>query len=761
MRKTTVAFVFMLVASLGFAVPSAAAATGDPKVVIIVGATHEATAGYRAYADHAYAEAIKYTSNVVRVYSPNATWATVKAAVSGASVVIYMGHGNGWPSPYTYDPNFTTKDGFGLNATAANGDYNNTYYGEPYVSTLHLAPGAIVLLHHLCYASGNSSSGYPEPTVPVARQRADNYAAGFLKAGAAAVIADGYSGPEGYLRALFTTHQSVEDMWRTMPNQHGNIVSFPSVRTPGATVYQDPNTPTSGFFRSLAVGQLGVTTNEVISAGYGDTGADPTNLIIPGNAAVSTDGAGLYGDPDPTTVPTATLPLGTRLHTLEEPGGTTAEGTPLVKIQGLDDPTISGFMLATDLVARDSAAPVVRGLDTGGPFSPNGDGRGDQTTIRGRFTESATWTLRVRDTSAHVLFETSGTGVTLQVPWDGLVAGHAMPDGIYSVSLTGVDGWKNASTPATRTLEVDTAAPALSALAPGPETIQSFSPNGDGVLDGVTFSATNAETGSLVTRVLDGGGALVKTWTVENGDGPAAVTWDGRTTAGAYAPDGVYSVRFAPVDQAGNMGTALERTVDLIGALGSVATSSSIFFPHDLDRLSRTTTLSFALARPMTVTWILRDAAGQTVDMHLSEVGLPAGTQTWSFDGRRSDGTMLPRGRYVSVVTATDGTQTVTQSVGFDIDAFRLTLSDSTPRRGQSIRVTVVSAESLAVSPRLYVYQPGVARWSVVLRRIGTRTYRATIRMKTWGGTGSVSLKIRGRDIYGGVQSTMMVYPLH
>ena len=36
-------------------------------------------------ADVAYAEALRYTSNVVRVYSPNATWAKVKAAVVGAS----------------------------------------------------------------------------------------------------------------------------------------------------------------------------------------------------------------------------------------------------------------------------------------------------------------------------------------------------------------------------------------------------------------------------------------------------------------------------------------------------------------------------------------------------------------------------------------------------------------------------------------------------------------------------------------------------
>jgi hypothetical protein len=130
----------------------AAAARTPAKVVIVVGATHGTTATYRRYADAAYAEAIKYTPNVVKVYSPNATWSKVKSAAVGASVLIYFGHGNGWPSPYTYDPKYTTKDGMGLNADL-NGDgklsdYENKYYGEPYVKTLDLAPNAIVLLHH-------------------------------------------------------------------------------------------------------------------------------------------------------------------------------------------------------------------------------------------------------------------------------------------------------------------------------------------------------------------------------------------------------------------------------------------------------------------------------------------------------------------------------------------------------------------------------------------------------------------------------------
>ena len=282
MRRNVACLALSCVASLGLAVPSAAAATApaDPKVVIIVGATQGTTTEYRTSADVAYAEALRHTSNVVRIYSPNATWTRVKAAVAGASIVVYLGHGNGWPSPYAYDPLFTTKDGFGLNATAGAGDSNTKYYGEPAIATLGLAPGAVVILNRLCYASGNSEPGRTEPTVTIARQRADNYAAGFLKAGAAAVIADGHGSADTYIRSLFTTHQSVLSLWRTQRNAIGNFVSFPSVRTPGATSTRTRSRRRTAS-ASVAIGEFGVTTDDVISGGLKATDTDPRRSSSP------------------------------------------------------------------------------------------------------------------------------------------------------------------------------------------------------------------------------------------------------------------------------------------------------------------------------------------------------------------------------------------------------------------------------------------------------------------------------------------------
>ena len=138
----------------------------------------------------------RYTPDVTELYSPNATWPAVRQALQGASVVIYMGHGNGWPSPYRDSLYPPTQNGFGLNPSAGGNDYQHQYFGEAAVgSQVHLAKDAVVLLNHLCYARATREPGVAEGTLGQARLRVDNFAAGFIKAGASAVIADAYASP--------------------------------------------------------------------------------------------------------------------------------------------------------------------------------------------------------------------------------------------------------------------------------------------------------------------------------------------------------------------------------------------------------------------------------------------------------------------------------------------------------------------------------------------------------------------------------------
>jgi hypothetical protein len=140
-----------------------AARAASPRVAIIVGPVGSLTASYRADAEKAAAAARRYTDDVVTVYSPDATWAAAKAAMSGASVVVYLGHGNGFPSRYSRTLNRRVQNGLGLNPVAGRGNDTHQYFGEAALARqVMLAPDAVVVLSHLCYASGNSEPGLPE-----------------------------------------------------------------------------------------------------------------------------------------------------------------------------------------------------------------------------------------------------------------------------------------------------------------------------------------------------------------------------------------------------------------------------------------------------------------------------------------------------------------------------------------------------------------------------------------------------------------------
>ncbi|HEU0236491.1 MAG TPA: hypothetical protein VFR14_08635 [Candidatus Limnocylindrales bacterium] len=222
------------------------------RVVIIVGPAGAATARYRAEAEEAAAVARRLSSDVVTIYSPEATWDHVRPALHGASIVVYLGHGNGWPSPHRSELYPLTQNGLGLNPVAGGDDVQHQYFGEAYIREhVRLAPGAVVLLHHLCYASGTSEPGVPEGSLGEAQQRIDNFAAGWLDAGAGTVVAEARIGPAYYVAGLLSGAAGAEALWHASPARRGHVTSFDSVRVPGAAAALDPDREWSGFFRSL------------------------------------------------------------------------------------------------------------------------------------------------------------------------------------------------------------------------------------------------------------------------------------------------------------------------------------------------------------------------------------------------------------------------------------------------------------------------------------------------------------------------------
>jgi hypothetical protein len=223
--------------------PSPARAA-SAKVTIIVGPVGSMTDGYRRMADSTAAAATAAGATVVKVYSPGATWAAVKAAVANANVIVYFGHGNGYPNPYSTTENLDRVNGWGLNRTTTNGDGDNwsttmvycgervllgaltsaddaarrTYCGGTANDGIAPAPGFVMVYGQAHYAPGfgeRYSESDPLPTLAEGQQRVRNYSYPALRLGASAYFATAFADADEIVsRVLTQPTRSYGDIFR-------------------------------------------------------------------------------------------------------------------------------------------------------------------------------------------------------------------------------------------------------------------------------------------------------------------------------------------------------------------------------------------------------------------------------------------------------------------------------------------------------------------------------------------------------------------
>ena len=179
-------------------------------------------------------------------------------------------------------------------------------------------------------------------------------------------------------------------------------------------------------------------------------------------------------------------------------------------------------------------------------FSPNGDGRDEQTTI--------SYTLSV---PAHVTASlTDVNGVALSTLFsDDKPAGknsfvfraEGLPDGGYQIVLS-------AQSPAGKTATASVPLVVNRTLAGYSVTPTLFSPNGDGRRDTIAFPFSLAYPVDAELRIVTKAGATVAS--VLAGvlaAGPQRLTWDGATAAGTRLPDGSYRAILSVTDPIGTV----------------------------------------------------------------------------------------------------------------------------------------------------------------------------------------------------------------
>jgi hypothetical protein len=142
-----------------------------------------------------------------------------------------------------------------------------------------------------------------------------------------------------------------------------------------------------------------------------------------------------------------------------------------------------------------------------------------------------------------------------------------------------------------------------------------------------------------------------------------------------------------------------------------------------------------------------------------SDEPMAAGTAAFVWDGRRDDGSWAPEGWYRSIVSARTSLGTYSHERRVFAGAFRITPSTTTPARGGSLTLTIVSTEALAGPPRVEVREPGSSGPRYSTTKVATRTYRVTLTLPSTDAT-SVEIIVSATDSSGGAQRSTMSLPL-
>ncbi|GCD90384.1 FlgD immunoglobulin-like domain containing protein [Nocardioides sp. LS1] len=222
------------------------------------------------------------------------------------------------------------------------------------------------------------------------------------------------------------------------------------------------------------------------------------------------------------------------------------------------------------ITVQHALSPVI-GSVSPSPFSPNGDGRLDTSTVRYSLDGPQDVTWEVRDTSGHVVLGPKALGTQAagehELTFKGQAGnGSALPNGAYTIVLDTTREITGGTITghAQRGVLIDTKAPSATQLHAKPGT---FYPIKDGYLDSAALVSRLSENlASVKVEIRDAGGHRVRTLTPHAAkQGTYRVTWDGRTSSGSVATPGAYRFRLLMRDVAGNEGSSAFGTLTASG----------------------------------------------------------------------------------------------------------------------------------------------------------------------------------------------------
>jgi subtilase family serine protease len=291
-------------------------------------------------------------------------------------------------------------------------------------------------------------------------------------------------------------------------------------------------------------------------------------------------------------------------------------------------------------------------------FSPNGDGRADQTAVTVRLNQSMRLTAEVRAGAADgPLVETLFTdrthfAGTHTLAWQGRPGGQTPPDGVYVIVVRGLDACGGGSQVGAR-VQIDNTPPVVEIAAPGPGSLVSSAVDVLG----------RAHDGRFTSYELSfGEGVAPSAWTTFGGAAfPVGRPPTGAGLLGPWVPPAVpgpealpFTLRLTAFDEAENEGE-VRVTVD-VGPrvfLDGVAVRPTLFSPNG-DERRETVTIEYRLLLPGRVTLQVRSPDSSVVRTLESGVDHGAETVAFVWDGTTDGGTPAGEGDLVAFVRVED-----------------------------------------------------------------------------------------------------------
>jgi subtilase family serine protease/flagellar hook assembly protein FlgD/fibronectin type 3 domain-containing protein len=300
-----------------------------------------------------------------------------------------------------------------------------------------------------------------------------------------------------------------------------------------------------------------------------------------------------------------------------------------------------GCALRTVRVVRSEALGPLR-VD-GAFFSPNGDGRTDESFVRGDLLEAASVSARVvtlggAPVRALATDVSMGTG-PLTFAWDGRNdAGNVVNDGPYRIVIDAVTACGALSTRSV-SVELDNTAPVASIASPTPGQIVSVTVPVSGSAFDKNFLGYVLESG--LTPIGEPGRSQVRD--------RALGVWD------VGELEGLQTLRLTVEDKAGNVESD-EIVVDVRSPepIEKLEADPAIFSPNG-DGIRDRSEIRFRLKRESLVTLEIKGGSGDVVRKPFDSALLPAGDHSFEWDGTGPSGD-APDGAYVAVVLAIDST---------------------------------------------------------------------------------------------------------